>query len=93
MCPHGTQGPQCKVLSRRFYGRGGNRADRERRDGRGGRGTRDKKETEGGGSWAWVEAVPSCTEVHISLEVLTVFVKMKLNVAAKLLGVIENPRL
>ena len=30
---------------------------------------------------------------NLSLELLTVFVKMRLKVASKLLGVIENPRL
>ncbi|XP_069195930.1 putative neural-cadherin 2 [Procambarus clarkii] len=55
ICPYGTWGSRCKVLSRYFEGA----ADP------GGGGAADS------GGWAWVEPVPACAEVHLSLEVLT----------------------
>lgn len=48
ICPYGTWGARCKILSRHFAGG-----------------------TDGGGGWAWVPSLPSCSEMHISLEVLT----------------------
>ncbi|KAK4296782.1 hypothetical protein Pmani_030755 [Petrolisthes manimaculis] len=54
VCPYGTWGSQCKILTRHFEGH----------DEGGGVGI-------GSGGWAWLPSLPSCTEVHITLEVLT----------------------
>ncbi|KAG7163365.1 neural-cadherin 2-like 1, partial [Homarus americanus] len=55
ICPYGTWGSRCKVLSRYFEGAvdpgGGEASD--------------------SGGWAWVPSIPACVEVHISLEILT----------------------
>ncbi|KAG7159877.1 neural-cadherin 2-like 9, partial [Homarus americanus] len=60
VCPHNTWGSRCKVVSRHFEGGGGGQ---------------DTGGVMGGasqvGGWAWVSAIPPCTEVHLSLEVLT----------------------
>ncbi|XP_045129934.1 putative neural-cadherin 2 isoform X2 [Portunus trituberculatus] len=56
ICPHGTWGSRCKVLSRHFKGGVGH--------GTGG-GSMSK------GAWAWVPPIPPCAEVHVSLEVLS----------------------
>ncbi|XP_047489161.1 putative neural-cadherin 2 [Penaeus chinensis] len=60
ICPHGTFGSRCKILSRHFEG--GGQGDEA--------GKRDRVEDDLGG-WAWVPSIPSCAEVHLSLEVLT----------------------
>ncbi|XP_042883447.1 putative neural-cadherin 2 isoform X2 [Penaeus japonicus] len=60
ICPHGTFGSRCKILSRHFEG--GGQGDKA--------GGRDRVEDDLGG-WAWVPSIPSCAEVHLSLEVLT----------------------
>ncbi|KAK8399372.1 hypothetical protein O3P69_003470 [Scylla paramamosain] len=57
ICPHGTLGSHCKVLSRHFQGTGG------RHEGSTGPAP--------DGSWAWVPPIPPCAEVHVSLEVLS----------------------
>ncbi|KAK3879098.1 hypothetical protein Pcinc_016307 [Petrolisthes cinctipes] len=49
VCPYGTWGPRCKVLSRHFEGSG----------------------DDPGGGWVWLPTLPSCSEVHLSLEILT----------------------
>ncbi|XP_069183734.1 putative neural-cadherin 2 isoform X2 [Procambarus clarkii] len=58
ICPYGTQGSRCKILSRHFEGGGGVN------DSGGG-------EDSPVGGWAWVSSIPPCTEVHLSLEFLT----------------------
>ncbi|XP_069941535.1 putative neural-cadherin 2 isoform X3 [Cherax quadricarinatus] len=63
VCPYGTQGSRCKILSRYFEGGGGGGGGGTSGDGREGK-------TVAGG-WAWVSSLPSCTEVHLSLEFLT----------------------
>ncbi|ROT65134.1 putative neural-cadherin, partial [Penaeus vannamei] len=60
ICPHGTFGSRCKILSRHFEGGGPG----------GETGGRNQMEEDLGG-WAWVPSIPSCAEVHLSLEVLT----------------------
>ncbi|XP_042227979.1 putative neural-cadherin 2 isoform X2 [Homarus americanus] len=60
ICPHGTEGSRCKILSRQFEGGGV--------EGGSGGGAEDKSR---GGGWAWVPSVPSCAEIHLSLEFLT----------------------
>ncbi|MPC26555.1 Neural-cadherin [Portunus trituberculatus] len=57
ICPHGTLGSHCKVLSRYFEGDG--------------EGEDASTELASEGSWAWVPPIPPCTEVHISVEVLS----------------------
>ncbi|XP_063876237.1 putative neural-cadherin 2 isoform X2 [Scylla paramamosain] len=57
ICPHGTLGSHCKVLSRYFEG------DRDGEDA--------STELASEGSWAWVPPIPPCSEVHISVEVLS----------------------
>ncbi|KAK4303743.1 hypothetical protein Pmani_024276 [Petrolisthes manimaculis] len=57
ICPYGTWGPRCKMLARYFH------------DGGGGVGVGVGKG--GGGGWAWVSPIPPCTEIHLSMEVLT----------------------
>ncbi|XP_045584423.2 putative neural-cadherin 2 isoform X2 [Procambarus clarkii] len=57
ICPFGTQGSRCKILSRHFEGGVAPLG-----------GTVDAV---AGGSWAWVSSVPSCTEIHLSFEILT----------------------
>lgn len=58
ICPYGTSGPRCKVLSRHFEGKS---SDVDKGGGR-------ASDT---GSWAWAPTLPACSEVHISLEILT----------------------
>nr|XP_053635865.1 putative neural-cadherin 2 isoform X3 [Cherax quadricarinatus] len=58
VCPHGTQGSRCKILSRHFEGGGGVKDSGGRED-------------DSVGGWAWVPSIPPCTEVHLSLEFLT----------------------
>ncbi|MPC29128.1 Neural-cadherin [Portunus trituberculatus] len=57
ICPYGTWGQRCKMLSRYFKGKG---------DGHEAAATGTSDET-----WAWVPPIPPCTEVHVSLEVLS----------------------
>ncbi|XP_045130155.1 putative neural-cadherin 2 isoform X1 [Portunus trituberculatus] len=57
ICPYGTWGSRCKVLSRHFEASGG-------RKGTGIGATTDS-------AWAWVPPIPPCAEVHLSLEVLS----------------------
>nr|XP_053637261.1 putative neural-cadherin 2 [Cherax quadricarinatus] len=60
VCPHGTWGLRCKILIRHFEGGGP---------------TQNTESFENGmpqvGGWAWVSPIPPCTEVHVSLEILT----------------------
>ncbi|KAG0722458.1 Neural-cadherin [Chionoecetes opilio] len=56
ICPHGTRGPRCKVLCRRFQG-----SEEQQAIGGG----------VPGGEWAWVPPIPPCAQVHVSVEVLT----------------------
>ena len=62
VCPSGTFGKRCKILRRHFYGRTGPS-------------DRNDIEDEGGGSsynsYAWVSSIPPCSELHISLNILT----------------------
>ncbi|XP_071534605.1 putative neural-cadherin 2 isoform X2 [Panulirus ornatus] len=60
ICPHGTLGSRCKILSRHFEGGGYEKASEDDAEGK-----------SVGGGWAWVPPVPSCAEVHLSLEFLT----------------------
>ncbi|KAK8392665.1 hypothetical protein O3P69_014833 [Scylla paramamosain] len=66
ICPHGTQGARCKVLSRQFKPPEGNPEGDE------GGGKTDKGGGEGGGvgGAVWLPPVPSCSRVHFSLEIL-----------------------
>ncbi|KAK3891723.1 hypothetical protein Pcinc_004396, partial [Petrolisthes cinctipes] len=66
ICPHGTWGSRCKMLARHFHGGGGG-------GGGGGEsgGSSRRRHGGSGGGWAWVPAIPPCSEVHLSLEVLT----------------------
>ena len=57
VCPHGTFGPRCKIRERYFQG------DEELR--------RKRSRVSGDGSWVWLPALPSCSQVHISLQILT----------------------
>ncbi|XP_071515440.1 putative neural-cadherin 2 isoform X1 [Panulirus ornatus] len=59
ICPYGTWGSRCKVLSRYFEGGGVGEADP-------GGGTNPDS-----GAWVWAPPVPTCAEVHLSLEILT----------------------
>lgn len=56
ICPYGTWGSRCKMVARHFHG--------------GGEGGGEEEPHRQGG-WAWVPAIPPCTEVHLSMEVLT----------------------
>ncbi|XP_071548441.1 LOW QUALITY PROTEIN: putative neural-cadherin 2 [Panulirus ornatus] len=64
ICPHGTQGSRCKVLTRHFEGGGGGGGEH-------GGTERGGVEEDPVGGWAWVSSIPPCTEVHLSLELLT----------------------
>ncbi|XP_068212164.1 putative neural-cadherin 2 isoform X4 [Palaemon carinicauda] len=69
ICPHGTSGFRCKVLIRHFEGGGG------KGGGAGGGGGGPVALSTGsgyrGGGWAWVPSIPSCADVHISLDFFT----------------------
>ncbi|XP_063876229.1 putative neural-cadherin 2 [Scylla paramamosain] len=57
ICPYGTWGPRCKMLSRYFKGKGGGQEA----------GATETSEE----AWAWVPPIPPCTEVYVSLEMLS----------------------
>lgn len=67
ICPHGTEGPRCKVTQRFFYGN----AEEEKEDNLSGKVERESRHPGTGPSWAWLSALPSCAEVHLSVEFLT----------------------
>ncbi|XP_063876230.1 putative neural-cadherin 2 [Scylla paramamosain] len=56
ICPYGTWGSRCKVLTRHFEGS---------------RTEKNSASPFPAGAWAWVPPIPLCVEVHVSLEVLT----------------------
>ncbi|KAK4293600.1 hypothetical protein Pmani_033725 [Petrolisthes manimaculis] len=66
VCPHGTWGSHCKILTRHFLGTQ-QRTNQEEEVVEGDR--EDGSTSEGG--WALVDSIPPCSHVHITLEFLT----------------------
>ncbi|XP_069188218.1 putative neural-cadherin 2 [Procambarus clarkii] len=61
ICPRGTEGSRCKVLSRHFEG--ALKASKEK--------TTSKNSAFAVGGWAWLPSIPPCAEIHLSLDFLT----------------------
>ncbi|XP_045130452.1 putative neural-cadherin 2 isoform X1 [Portunus trituberculatus] len=57
ICPYGTWGSRCKVLTRHFEG---SKTEKQ-----------NNASPFPAGAWAWVPPIPLCVEVHMSFEVLT----------------------
>lgn len=63
ICPHSSYGSRCKILSRHFDGNS-KKSSKNRRDS-------NEEDKGGGNSWAWLPSIPACSDVHLSLEILT----------------------